>query len=702
MVPKIDFACHLAVLLFIAIGIIPANAQRAAERQTPRPSRPNVILITVDTLRADHVGVLGSTKVKTPAIDSLAADGVLYENAVAQVPLTFPSHASILTGTYPFFNGVQDFTSEPLAANFRSVAQAFKDRGYVTAAFVSSFVLDRSFGLARGFDVYYDAFSPESFVAKSMGLVDRPAGETLAKLKQWLRTRPAKPLFLWLHLYDPHSPYSPPEPFRSRYKTDPYSGEVAYVDQQLGRFFAELKRLGIYERSAIVLVSDHGESLGDHAESEHGFFIYRSTSHVPLIVKPAGAVRQGTRLQAAVEAVSIAPTLLSLANIHDQIEGQFQASVLPLRKAQEHPESTAYSETFYPFSSFGWSPLRSLQSSQYQFIDAPMPEFYDHRSDPQQQTNTVDQQRALAATFRERLRQLAAKYAPTAGNGESHGLSPDAVEKLRALGYVAYKSPVSAEAIAKGLPDPKSKIVDLNAILKAADSFENRRFAEGRNLLEDVRRRDPGLYIVPFMLGEAALRERDWETAAKEFERCLSLNPRFDQAMTGAAQALFPLNRADEAKAQLDAAIKINPRNYRALYQLGFMQLSTDPDAAAAALQQVIAIQPNFALAHRDLGMLRFAKKDYAQASAHLENAIRQGVSDIQIFNSAGIAANQIHDTRLAEANYLRALRLDPDYAEAHLNLGMIYQRTDRGALAKKEYATACRLKALLCRFVPR
>src|SRR6266576_5389245 len=267
-------ASVVAMALFSS-AIAATNPQPKKSAPSARsPSRPNVILITIDTLRADHVGCYGAQNVKTPTLDGLAHDGVLFERAISQVPLTWPSHAVILTGTYPFQNGVQDFTGHPLAPQFRSVTQAFKQAGYATGAVVSSFVLDRSWGLARGFDFYDDEFSEAAFQQNDLELVDRKAEQSVTRALHWLSQTHQRPFFLWLHLYDPHSPYDPPEPYRTEYRDHPYDGEVASADHELGRLIDWLKKRGAYNRSLIVFVSDHGESLGEHGEREHGFFVY--------------------------------------------------------------------------------------------------------------------------------------------------------------------------------------------------------------------------------------------------------------------------------------------------------------------------------------------------------------------------------------------------------------------------------------------
>src|SRR6266850_2550435 len=320
-----------AILTIAALLLTISTCAQGQSMKKPEGRRPDVLLITVDTLRADRVGSYGAKNIATPAMDSLARDGFLFERAIAQVPLTVPSHDAIMTGTYPFQNGVQDFTSAPLSPTFQTLAQALERNGYDTGAIVSAFVLDRSWGLARGFKFYYDAFPASTFQQRDIGLVDRRAGESVDQALQWLSKPRQKPSFLWLHLYDPHSPYDPPEPFRSQYRGRQYDGEVAYVDSQLGRLFRRLKQTSRYDNSLIVLLSDHGESLGEHGEKEHGFFLYRSTTHVPLIVKlPAGkrVSENDKRITRPVETIAVAPTIVELLAVEDPIQEQFQTGSL--------------------------------------------------------------------------------------------------------------------------------------------------------------------------------------------------------------------------------------------------------------------------------------------------------------------------------------------------------------------------------------
>jgi arylsulfatase A-like enzyme/Flp pilus assembly protein TadD len=689
-------ALVLALLLLGLPGGRPAQSSTASSAL----ARPNVILITMDTLRADHLGCYGSKQVETPTLDALANDGVVFERAIAQVPLTWPSHAAILTGTYPFQNGVQDFTGHPLDPRFRSLAQGFKQAGYATGAVVSSFVLDRSWGLARGFDSYDDAFSATAFEEKDLGLVDRKADESVTHALQWLGKTPRRPFFLWLHLYDPHSPYDPPEPYRTKYRDHLYDGEIAYADHELGRLIAWFKSRGIYDSSLIVFVSDHGESLGEHGEREHGFFIYNATTHVPLIVKPPARsrIRPG-RQKLPVETIALAPTLVGIAGIRDPLEKQFQAR--SLFDTPEAENEAAYSETFYPFSSFGWSPLHGLETARYHYIDAPDPELYDEWEDPAEKNNLAAQQPATVAVLKSKIADRLSKNPFLQKTAETGKLDPDTAEKLRTLGYVAYQSPVSTAALAAGLPDPKGKLWELNAILDAGDALRANDFDKGTDLLKRVRERDPDMYVIPYMLGQADLRQQNWGVAASELQRALALNPGFDQAMTALARAQHEQGDDASARRWLKRALDQNLQNYRAWYELGWLESKAgNKEEALTAYSKALAIQPNFGPAQRDAGMAYFGRKEYPKAALYLGRAKQLGINEATLLNYLGICYSLTGRLPLAVRTYRQAIELDASLADAHLNLGYAYEKLKQGTLAHREYQEACRLQASFCQLV--
>jgi choline-sulfatase len=672
----------------------------------PKVTKPNVLLITIDTLRADHVGCYGAQSVKTPTLDALAHDGIVFERAISQVPLTWPSHAVILTGTYPFQNGVQDFTGQPLSPQFRSAAQTFKQAGYSTGAVVSAFVLDRSWGLARGFDFYDDAFAAETFEKKDAGLVDRRAGESVAHAIAWLKKTPRRPFFLWLHLYDPHSPYDPPEPYRAEYKEHLYDGEIAYADHELGSLLAWLKLNHLYDSTLIAMLSDHGESLGEHGEDEHGFFVYNATVHVPLIVKPpAGSGISTGRRADPVETTAVAPTLLTLAGLDastDPIHKQFQSATLfakePANGAVRDP---AYSETFYPSSSFGWSPLHALESERFHFVEAPKPELYDLTSDPSETRNLAAEQPATVAVLREKLEALLTHNPFAHAEAGAGNLTPDAQDKLRALGYFGFRAAVSPEVLKQGLADPKDKLWEFNSILKAQDAFQLKEDDRAEALLAEVQQKDPQIYVIPFLLGESALRRQNWEAAAQQLKRCLELNPNFDNAMTGLARALAKLGSIDEARSWLQKALQSNPQNYRAWYQSGLLDAASNPAATQAEYEKTVSIQPNFSAGQRELGMLLFQQSKFSNAAPHLEMAIELGLEDARLHNFLGICYNRTNRTAKAVQEFQRAIALDPNLAEAHLNLAFAHQLLHQVKAAHEEYANACKLDAVLCKYLP-
>ena len=295
--------------------------------QTPQGRPPSVVLVTLDTVRADHIACYGYRQIETPSIDQLAREGIRFEQAYAQVPLTLPSHVVILTGTYPMFNGVRDLTSTGLPATVPTLAEILRQNGYRTAAFVSSFVLNSMWGLARGFELYDDQTDRDT-LNKSPSLLERRGDRTMTRALSWLDSRPDGPFFLWVHLYDPHSPYRPAEPYLSRYTGHLYDGEIAFDDAQLGRLFADLRRLKIYDDTVIVVTADHGESLGEHGEAEHGFFIYNATLRVPLILKTPGSTLASRVVTDPVSLVDLAPAIAELSRISPDSTRSFQGHSL--------------------------------------------------------------------------------------------------------------------------------------------------------------------------------------------------------------------------------------------------------------------------------------------------------------------------------------------------------------------------------------
>ncbi len=656
----------------LILGLVGATlltlAYRALPQSAPRAQATSVLLITIDTLRADH--------------------------------------AAILSGTYPLWNGVRDFTSLPLRSNVGLLSEAFKRHGYTTAAFVSAFVLDSSWCLSRGFQTYDDQFDPHQFETRNPGSIQRRAEETVDHLLVWFkayntRALAAEPFFVWLHLYDPHSPYDPPEPFHTRYAGHLYDGEIAYADSQLGRLFDYLRKTGNYDKSLIVLLADHGESLGEHGEDEHGFFVYRSTLRVPFIVKLPQGEAGGKEVQAPVSTVDVGPTLLELAHIQDPLSGQFQGISLAawlLGRIPATPPSI-YAESFYSRDSFGWSPLRSIITARYQFILAPHLELYDNAADPPQRHNVYNQHGSDAAALRDQLQVFERRFTiTTASSNPAPSVSPDTADKLRSLGYVAYSAPTTTGK-ETDLPDPKDRLQAFRSILRAEDLAAVGHFARADALLNSLRGVEPGLYLIPFMLGENATKEHRWPDAETNFRACLKLNPWFGQGIMGLARATFAEGKLDQARTWLELALSQNPHNFMAHHALGLVaQAERHGDEAQREFGRAVEEKPDYAPAQQGLGVTLVEVRRYSEAVPPLEKAASLGADDPVLFNYLGTAYLNTNQAQKAILSYRKALAMKGDYKVARLNLAFAFLKTGDRPNGLREFHSLCAQDHAMCR----
>jgi choline-sulfatase len=416
------FLTALSVLLLLAAGC----------RQAEKSGRNyNVVLITIDTIRADHVGAYGDRDAQTPNIDALAAAGARFDEAVSPVPLTLPAHASILSSTLPLHHGVRNNGGNPFPANRETLAGLFRQARYRTGAFVGAFVLDHRFGLDRGFDVYDDAI-PRNPAASSQFDAERRGGEVVDRALAWLQQKDSRPFFAWIHLYDAHAPYEPPEPYRTRFSQRLYDGEIAYVDEQVGRVVAEIRRQNAEERTIVAVVGDHGEALGEHGELTHGLLLYEPTLRVPFVIVAPGLIPPSVVRQ-PVGTVDLATTIAALAGSHfpdGNRDGRDLSAAL--MKKEEPAQSTPYSETEYP-KSFGWSGLAALRRGRDKLIASPDPELFDLAADPGETRNRLADERRVYFDLQRILTSLqsgAVQSQPVAVDAETRS-------KLASLGYVA-------------------------------------------------------------------------------------------------------------------------------------------------------------------------------------------------------------------------------------------------------------------------
>jgi len=431
----------------------------SSDASTASPVVRNVLIVTLDTTRADVLAAYGSDKVETPALDRLSREGIVFEQATSPVPLTLPAHASLFTGLLPPHHGVRDNVDSPLGDTHTTLAEVLRKTGARTAAFVGSAVVDGRRGLARGFDTYSDGQH-----ANRNPRLRRPANIVVDEASEWIARESTSPFFVWLHLYDAHAPYSLPEPYRTMYEDAPYLGAIAFMDAQLQRLLTLLDERRLTDRTLVIVAADHGESLGDHGEDGHGIFVYQSTLHVPLIVRAPRLPPR--RVPDIVRLVDLMPTVLDVLRIDPRATDG--ASLAPLMAGEvAHLDLDAYSESFYP-SRFGWANLRALRAGRFKFVSAPRPELYDLEKDPTETRNVYGERVDLAVVMSAALDRIATSSAGAAI--EPPPSSSEVIQRIASLGYVSPTRPLRARNSTRPLDDPKDCIGVYNAILRAAST----------------------------------------------------------------------------------------------------------------------------------------------------------------------------------------------------------------------------------------
>jgi arylsulfatase A-like enzyme/Tfp pilus assembly protein PilF len=637
----------------------------------------NVLLITIDTLRADHLGCYGFREISTPSIDQLAASGTLFLNMTAHAPMTLPSHTSIHTGHFPSFHGVHDNGGFYVPKSELTLAEIFKQHGFATAAFVGAFVLDSSWGLDQGFDTYFDNFDLSKEDRINMGNIQRPAGDVYDHAIHWLDQHKQQRFFLWTHFYDPHSPYTPPKEYEQLYPHRPYIGEIAYTDSVVGKLFSYLDRNGLRDNTVILLTGDHGESLGDHGESTHTFFVYDSTLHVPLILSTPLKQTRGRTIVNQSRSIDIYPTLLQLAGLDVPENTQGRSLLHLILDSTKLDSPPSYAEAYYPQFHFGWCRLLSLRTTNFKYIDAPKPELYDLKADPKEQNNIYSQHKDRALKMKRELDKIVEQKAgeatmkPGAMDDETH-------EKLAALGYVgAFQAPTTQNPLTLG--DPKDKIGLFNMMTDARlDSVEEKTdlaIEKYKHILE----LDPHIVDAYFCLGNEYLRKEKYQDAADSFKKALELKPDYDFAMLNLATAYRKMGKIDEALVGFLHFLEENPQNMQVLYHIGETYLfKNEPDNALEYLQRALKVDPDTAWVYNSMGVAYVQKKDAAKAKEYFEKSLAMK-SDINMtnFNLAELYEKE-GKTLEAEQHYLAELKIGPKNFKAHFNLGRLYMNTGR------------------------
>ena len=637
-------------VLTLLCCLLAASAGAGQEPRRSKTFRPNVFLITIDTLRADHVGCYGYEKIRTPALDSLATQGIRFTQAFTPSPITNSSHTSILTGLLPSWHGVSDF-GVPLASAYPTLAELLAKQGYHTAAFIGAVILDSKRlapGLDRGFE-FYDNFPEHTTTKSRWGRLERRGMQVEQHAESWLNAHPAEPHFAWVHFYDPHDPYEPPPPYSTIYKDRLYDGEIAYADSALEHFLEYLKKKGWYDGALIVVVGDHGEGLGEHHEDTHGIFLYDSTTHVPLLVKLPENGEAGKVVEAQVRTTDIMPTILQILGLPTpgKLDG---ASLSPLFGGSKQSARTVFGQTDYPLR-FGWAPLRSVREEGFKFIEAPNPELYDLRADAAELQNQYESWNAKVQRLRKKLADL------NAGLPTSHSPSPAAVptatiDELHALGYLGPADAASSTSVPEPslLPDPKDKIEEQNLLHLAMMATENDEPVKARAALEKLLQMDDKSVIALTQLGQLENKSKHYEKAVDYLRRAHELRP--DDAGLALDYARAQESNGDLAGARdtLQTTLKKNPDQFPARLLLGqlYFRLGNANDALDQ-LEDAALLQPENVEVEISLSHVLISQKKFADVVELLEPVASSSGNDADVFAALAEAYRGLGRTKDAE-----------------------------------------------------
>ncbi len=670
-----------------------------------QPVPRHIVLVTIDTLRADRLGCYGNRDVATPNIDRLAHEGALVSQATSQVPLTRPSHTTILTGLYPAQHNIRDNVSPSLGADVPTLAELFERAGFETAGFVSSVVLSSQSGLGRGFQTYSQKFADEEDNdARFLNTIQRRGDVATGEAVDWIKGHRENRSFVWLHLYDPHDPYEPPEPYASRYADRLYDGEVAWSDELIGRLDHALSDAGIRDDTLLVVTSDHGEGLGEHRESVHGFFVYETTLHVPMIARGPG-VRPGTRIDATTGLIDLFPTLLTAAGL--PVPGEPKRPGRSLWRAWKGEETLgdepSFAESLTPLVHYGWSDLRSVRDGRWKYILAPRSELYDLSRDVQELVNLEPSEPARARAMRtgleRQLRNEAAQYRSAQGVARGNrdavpaapAVSPDLLERLGALGYVSPGAPSSRGSAGA---DPKDKIDEyktLNRLMREGlVALRTKNYAATADRMRTLAGKGVDSFEVHYYFARALAGQRKCPEAAGHFARALELLPAFGQAYIGLADCQVAAGNVTAAAATLERGVAANPRDPQLLERTAELWRRLErPDKAIALYERELPLASSDALVHVRLGELYRDAGNPTRAIALLQEAVKLDPKDASSWNALGMVLGGTGDLSGAERAFREATGRDVRDAQYAYNLGLALERQGRGGEASSWYQKA-------------
>ncbi len=661
--------------LVVAVG--GCRAGRGPERTAgPVPPR-SIVLVTIDTLRVDRLGSYGSARGLTPALDRFASHAVRFGAAITQAPLTVPAHATILTGLHPARHGVRTNDGFRLDPRVPTLAEAMRARGYATGAFIGGYPLRAATGLARGFDRYDEEF------LRQAGAVERPADAVAQAALTWLDAQHSRPVFAWLHLFDPHSPYTPPAPYAAAYPGAPYDGEIAYTDAAIGRFFDGLRQRDRWSTALVIVVADHGESLGEHGERTHGTFLYDSTIRVPLIVKRPGPDADARLVEAPVETADLAPTIAALAGA--TLPSADGRSLVPLLDgAAGDLERPAYAESYYQNVLLGWSPLRAVRTARWKFVEAPRPELYDLDADPGERHNAIESRAALAAGLQKALPPQS-DVATATPSMDAH----DSAERLRALGYVAGATVPTAATRAV---DPKDRVEVWANIEDGIDAATGDPSA-ARRFFTRALALDPGNGLAMKYLADLDFRAGRLAAAEAGYRRAVAAGFRHADTLVNLASIAERSGRLAAAVAALHEAAALSPADADAWNRLGLLEARRGrEDEARRAFSSAIDAAPDRAEPYYNLGVLERRRGDEAGAMARFQDALARNPQYAEAHYEVGTGRLLARQPEPALASYRAALAARPDYPEALFGAARAARDLGRNDEARRDYEAFIRV----------
>jgi arylsulfatase A-like enzyme/tetratricopeptide (TPR) repeat protein len=692
---KRRFDLTLPLVGLLALGLLAGCSQPDGTKSAPATAAntaKNVVLITIDTVRADHLGSYGYKEAETPWLDRLAKEGVRFTQASAPVPLTLPSHSSLLSGLLPPHHGLRNNGAGSFPGEKETLATVLSGQGFRTGAFVGAFVLDRRFGLSRGFETYDDEIERapgETVVLEA----ERPGREVMDRALAWLGNLGSddqRPFFLWVHLYDAHAPYEPPSPQRERHPGRPYDGEIAAVDEQVGRLLQELDRRGLSGSTAVAVAGDHGEALGEHGELTHGLLLYEPTLHVPLLVRAPG-LPAGKVLETPVSLVDLGPTLAGLAGkTFPAVDGHDLSAAL--REGKEPAPADVYAETQYP-AVFGWSPLSALRRRGLKYISSSAPELYDLTQDPKEASNLVSTAEAgTVQGFSGRLAEI------ESGAVETPRMPADAEtrSRLASLGYVGGSTTKPATTTADTRPSPVGKVDLFQRFEKAFNRLASEQPGEARAALSELEAlvaADPRNPVFRGKLAQAWKEQGRMDKAVPLYRQAAEDAPDDPEAWYNLATALQTAGRMDDARGALQKAMHLDPARPEAHNTLGIVQLASGkPDAAQQEFELATQLDPRNAQALNNLGNVLKGQGRLGEAEDAYRRAVGAAPRYAEAWNGLGTLEVERDRPSAALSYFEQALRLAPRYHEVRLNRAIAYDlagQPDAAAAAYREFLAA-------------